>query len=74
MLEDDSVTYFLGRYTQIIDDIGAVGEVVDPKSMVRIALNNFMKPWDPFVHDIVSRRLCLHGRGCGMNSSKRRLD
>jgi hypothetical protein len=53
MLEDDSVTSFLGRYTQIRDKLGAVGEVVDPNSMVRTTLNNFTKPWGPFVHDIV---------------------
>jgi hypothetical protein len=45
MLEDDSVTSFLGRYTQIRDELGAVGEVVEPNSMVRTALNSFTKPW-----------------------------
>jgi hypothetical protein len=44
MLEDESVTSFLGRYTQIRDKIGAVGEVVDPNSMVRTDLNSFTKP------------------------------
>ena len=57
MLEDESVTSFLGRYTQIRDELGAVGEEVDPNSMVRIALNNFTKPWGPFVRDIVSREI-----------------
>jgi hypothetical protein len=55
MLEDESVTFFLGRYTQIRDKLGAVREVVNPNSMVRIALNNFTKPWFPFIRDIVSR-------------------
>jgi hypothetical protein len=27
---------------------------VDPNSMVRTTLNNFTKPWGPFVHGIVS--------------------
>jgi hypothetical protein len=53
MLRDESVTSFLSRYTQIRDDLGAVGEVVDPDSMVRKTLNNFTKPWGPFVHGIV---------------------
>ena len=35
MLKDELVTSFLGRYTQIRDELGAVGEVVDPNSLVR---------------------------------------
>jgi hypothetical protein len=57
MLKSESVTSFLGRYTQIRDELGAVGEVVDPDSMVRIALNNFTKPWGPFVRDIVAKEI-----------------
>jgi hypothetical protein len=57
MLEDESVTSFLGRYIHIRDDLGAVEEVVDPNSMVRIDLNNFTKPWAPFIHGIVSREV-----------------
>jgi hypothetical protein len=59
MLEDESVTSFLGRYTQIRDELGAVREVVDPNSMVRTTLNIFTKPWGPFVHNIVSREVML---------------
>jgi hypothetical protein len=57
MLEDELVTLFLGRYTQIIDELGAIEEVVDPNSMVRTTLNNFTKPWGPFVCNIVSREV-----------------
>jgi hypothetical protein len=53
MLEDESITSFLGQYTQIGDELGAVGEVVEPNSMVRTTLNNFTKPWGPFVHGII---------------------
>jgi hypothetical protein len=35
----------------------AVGEVVDPNSMARTTLNNFTKPWGPFVCDIVAREV-----------------
>jgi hypothetical protein len=55
MLKDESVTSFLGRYTQIRDELGAVGEVVNPNSMVRTTLNNFTKSWGPFVRGIVAR-------------------
>jgi hypothetical protein len=57
MLKSESVTSFLGRYTQIRDKLGAVGEVVEPNSMVRTTLNNFTKPWGPFVRGIVAREV-----------------
>jgi hypothetical protein len=57
MLKDDLVTSYLGRYTQIRDKLGAVGEVMDPNSMVRIDLNSFTKPWGPFFRGIVSREI-----------------
>jgi hypothetical protein len=57
MLEDELVTSFLGRYTQIIDELAAVGEVVNPNSLVRQAMNSFTKPWGPFVWGIVSREV-----------------
>jgi hypothetical protein len=57
MLEDESVTSFFGRYTQIRDELGAVGEVVNPNSLVRIAMNSFTKPLGPFVRDIVTREV-----------------
>jgi hypothetical protein len=57
MLKDESVTSFLGRYTQIRDKLGAVREVVDPNSMVSTAINSFTKPWGPFVHGIVAREV-----------------
>jgi hypothetical protein len=57
MLKDESVTSFLSRYTHIRDDLGAIGEVVNPNSMVRTYLNRFTKPWSPFIHGIVSREV-----------------
>ena len=57
MLKNESVTSFLGRYTQIKDELGAVREMVDPNSMVRIAMNSFTKPWGPFVLGIVAREV-----------------
>jgi hypothetical protein len=57
MLEDESVTSFLGRYTQIRDELGVVGEVVNPNSLVRKTMNNFTKPWGPFLRGIVAREV-----------------
>jgi hypothetical protein len=61
MLKDESVTSFLGCYTQIRDELGAVGEVVDSKSLVRQAMNSFTKPWGPFLRGIVSREVMPTG-------------
>jgi hypothetical protein len=57
MLEDETVTSFLGRYTQIRDELAAFGEVVNPNSLVRQAMNSFTKPWGPFVRGIVAREV-----------------
>jgi hypothetical protein len=57
MLKDESVTSFLGRYTWIRDELGVVGEVVEPNSLVRKDLNSFTKPWGPFVRGIVSKKV-----------------
>jgi hypothetical protein len=57
MLKDELVTSFLGHFTQIRDELGAVGEVVDPNSLVRQAMNSFTKPWVPFVCGIVSKEV-----------------
>ena len=55
MLEDESVTSFLGRFTRIRDELGAVGEVVEPNSLVRQALHSFTKLWASFIQGIVAR-------------------
>jgi hypothetical protein len=55
MLKDESVTSFLARFTQIRDELGAVGEVIVPNSLVRQALHSFTKQWAPFIQGIVAR-------------------
>ena len=49
MLDFETVTSYLGRFTHIRDELAAVGEIVDPDFLVRTALNNFSKPWGSFV-------------------------
>jgi hypothetical protein len=55
MLKDESVSSFLARFTQIRDELGVVGEVIVPNSLVRQALHSFTKPWGPFIQGIVAR-------------------
>jgi hypothetical protein len=57
MLKDESVTSFLGRFPQIREELGAIGKVVDPNSLVRQAMNSFTKSWGPFVRGIVAREV-----------------
>jgi hypothetical protein len=57
MLKDESVTSFLGFYTQFRDELGAIGEVVDLNSLVRQAMNSFTKLWGSFVHGIVAKEV-----------------
>jgi hypothetical protein len=49
MLDSESISSFLGRFTKIRDELAAIGEIVDPGFMVRTTLNIFSKPWGPFV-------------------------
>jgi hypothetical protein len=57
MLDFETVTSYLRRFTQIIDELAVVEEIVDPNFMVRIALNSFSKPWGSFVRGIVAREV-----------------
>jgi len=49
MLNFESVTSFLGRFTQIRDELVVIGETLEPNFMVRKNLNSFTKPWGSFV-------------------------
>jgi hypothetical protein len=57
MLESESVTSYLGRFTQIRDELAAIEEIVDPNFLVRTTLNNVSKPWGSFVQGIVAREV-----------------
>jgi hypothetical protein len=57
MLEFETATSYLGRFTQIRDELAEVREIVDPDFMVRIALNIFSKPWGSFVRGIIAREV-----------------
>jgi hypothetical protein len=54
MARGDIVASYLTKFTQIRDELVAVGEVVDEIELVRIALNGFTKQWDAFVGGVVA--------------------
>jgi hypothetical protein len=51
----DTITSYLSRFTQIRDELGAVGDILDSSKLVRTPLNGFTKSWESFVHGIVAR-------------------
>ena len=55
MMKTDIVISFLTRFSQIRDALAVVGEIVDLSELVRIALNDFSKPWESFVRGIMAR-------------------
>jgi hypothetical protein len=55
MLKLELVTSYLKRFTQTLDELAVVGEIVDPNVLVRTTLNNLSKPWGSFVRGIVAR-------------------
>jgi hypothetical protein len=57
ILKSESVTSYLGIFTQTRDELATVGEIVDPDFLVRIALNDFSKPWGSFVRGILDREV-----------------
>jgi hypothetical protein len=57
MLDFETVTSYLGRFTQIRDELVAVKEIVDTEFLDRIALNIFSKPLGSFVRGIVAREV-----------------
>jgi hypothetical protein len=55
MARGDSVATYLTKFTQIRDELAAVGETVDETELVRTTLNGFTKQWDVFVRGVVAR-------------------
>jgi hypothetical protein len=55
MMKTDSITSFLTRFSQIRDELAAIGEIVDPSELVRTTLNGFSKTWESIVRGIMAR-------------------
>jgi hypothetical protein len=55
MGKGELVVTYLTKFTQIRDELAAVGETVVETELVRTALNGFTKHWDVFVSGLVAR-------------------
>jgi len=59
MTKTNNVTTYLTKITSVRDELVAVGEIIAPTELVRIALNGFPKTWENFVDDIVAQENLL---------------
>eukprot|EP00253_Pinus_taeda_P028205 PITA_28205 len=55
MANTDSATTYLTNITSVRDELAAIGEIIAPTELVRIALNGLPKTWENFVDGIVAR-------------------
>ena len=55
MAKADSATTYLTKITAVRDELAAVGEIIAPTELVRIALNGLPKTWNNFVDGIIAR-------------------
>ena len=55
MANTDSATAYLTKITSVRDELAAVGEIIVPTELVRIALNGLPKTWENFVDGIVAQ-------------------
>jgi hypothetical protein len=55
MTKAENVVTYLTRFTQVRDELGAVGEAIADSDLVRTTLNGVSKQWVVFVEGIVAR-------------------
>ena len=72
MNKGENMTTYLTKITQVRDELGSTGEVIESVELVRTALNGVAKPWAVFVESMVARGTCLHGIVFEMISYRRR--
>jgi hypothetical protein len=56
MNEDDSITSYFLRISQLRDQLQAIEEIISKKELVNIVLNGLPKTWDAFVASMNTRK------------------
>jgi hypothetical protein len=56
MNDDDSITSYLVRISQLRDQLQAIEEIISKKALVNIVLNGLPKTWDAFVASMNTRK------------------
>ena len=59
MKGSESVVAYLSRFTDVRDELTAIGDAVADTELVRTALHGFPKSWEVFVEGIVAREHLL---------------
>ena len=55
MNKGENMTTYLTEITQVRDEFGVIGEVIQSAELVRTTLNGVAKPWAVFVESLVAR-------------------
>ena len=55
MNKSENMTTYLTKITQVRDELGAIGEVIQSVELARTTLNRVAKPWVIFVVSVVAR-------------------
>ena len=56
MNDDDNITSYLVRISQLRDQLQAIEEITSEKELVNIVLNGLPKAWDAFVTSMNTRK------------------
>jgi S-adenosylmethionine synthetase len=56
MNDDDNITYYFVRISQLRDQIQAIEEIISKKELVNIVLNGLPKTWDAFSASMNTRK------------------
>ena len=54
MFRSDTIASYLNKITQVHGKLGATGETMTDEELVKVDLNDFTKPWAPFVKGIIA--------------------
>jgi hypothetical protein len=71
MNDDDSITSYFVRISQLRDQLQAIEEIISEKELVNIVLNGLPKTWDAFVASITQGRSILHLKSFGLAVHKK---
>ena len=56
MQDSESIKSYFTRVSQIREQIEAIGDSVEEAKLVMTTMNGLLRPWDPFIKEIYSRR------------------
>jgi hypothetical protein len=73
MNDDDGITSYFVRISQLRDQLQAIKEIISKKELVNIVLNGLPKTWDAFVASMNTRKEYLKNFGLAMHKKNQGL-